>query len=225
MAARRVRAYIGLGANVGDPEATLAEAVTALASLPGAHLRGVSRLYVTAPWGEPDQPDFRNAVVAIDVPGGQEPAAAALALLARLKDVERDFGRREGRRWGPRELDLDLLVFGRARLTVERPPEARSVDADGDPARAARLPRGPASRCRAAAVRARAAGRPRARARAARMGRDGGDRATPTGRDRRPRRGAGGRDVGPGGGTVAPGPESLTAYDWETTRKPMCSSP
>ena len=139
MAARRVRAYIGLGANVGDAEATLAEAVKALAGLPGARLRGVSRLYVTAPWGEPDQPDFRNAVVALDVPAGTDPASGALALLGRLKDLEREFGRRQRRRWGPRELDLDLLVFGRARLSVERPPEARSIDADVDPARAARL--------------------------------------------------------------------------------------
>jgi 2-amino-4-hydroxy-6-hydroxymethyldihydropteridine diphosphokinase len=139
VAARRVRAYIGLGANVGDAEATLAEAVTALAALPGARLRGVSRLYVTAPWGEPDQPDFRNAVVALDVPDGPDPATGALDLLARLKDLERDFGRRRRERWGPRELDLDLLVYGRARLSVERPPEARSVDADIDPARAARL--------------------------------------------------------------------------------------
>ncbi len=139
MAARRVRAYIGLGANVGEAETTLAEAVTALAGLPGTRLRGVSRLYATAPWGDPDQPDFRNAVVAVDVPAGPDPATGALDLLTRLKDLERDFGRRRRRRWGPRELDLDLLVFGRARLAVERPPEARSVDADGDPARAARL--------------------------------------------------------------------------------------
>jgi len=139
VAARRVRAYIGLGANVGDAEATLAEAVSALAGLPGTRLRGVSRLYVTAPWGEPDQPDFRNAVVALDVPGDPDPATAALRLLSRLKDLERDVGRRKRRRWGPRELDLDLLVFGRARLALERPPEARSIDAEVDPAKASRL--------------------------------------------------------------------------------------
>ena len=101
VAARRVRAYIGLGANVGDAEATLAEAVTALGDLPGARLRGVSRLYVTAPWGEPDQPDFRNAVVALDVPAGTDPASGALALLAGLKDLEREFGRRQRRPLGP----------------------------------------------------------------------------------------------------------------------------
>ena len=136
---RRVRAYVGLGANVGDAEATLAAAVAALAERQGLRLRGVSRLYATAPVGVTDQPEFRNAAVALDVPAGPDPATGALDLLATLKELEREFGRRRRRRWGPRELDLDLLVFGRARLAVERPPVARSLDAETDPARAARL--------------------------------------------------------------------------------------
>jgi 2-amino-4-hydroxy-6-hydroxymethyldihydropteridine diphosphokinase len=136
---RRVRAYVGLGANVGDAEATLADAVSALAALPGVHLRGVSRLYATAPVGVTDQPEFRNAAVALDVPAGPDPQTGALDLLACLKELERAFGRRKRRRWGPRELDLDLLVFGQARLAVERSPEARSIDADTDPAKGARL--------------------------------------------------------------------------------------
>jgi 2-amino-4-hydroxy-6-hydroxymethyldihydropteridine diphosphokinase len=136
---RRVRSYIGLGANVGDAESTLAEAVIALAALPGTRLRGISRLYATVPVGLTDQPEFRNAVVALDVPAGPSPATGALALLATLKDLEREFGRRRRRRWGPRELDLDLLVFGRARIAVERPPSTRSQDAEIDPAKAARL--------------------------------------------------------------------------------------
>ena len=61
-----------------------------------------------------------------------------MSLLEALKDLEREFGRRHRRRWGPRELDLDLLVFGRARVAVERTRAARSIDADADPARAAR---------------------------------------------------------------------------------------
>lgn len=125
---RRVRAYVGLGANVGDPAETLAAGVQALAALPGATLRGVSRLYATAPVGVVDQPEFRNAVVAIDVPRGPDPATGALALLVALKRLERAYGRRERERWGPRELDLDLLVFGRHRIDVERPAEARSTD-------------------------------------------------------------------------------------------------
>ena len=139
MAVRSVRAYIGLGANVGDAEATLARAVTALAGLPGASLRGVSRVYATAPVGVIDQPEFHNAVVALDVPGGPNPASGAIDLLTALKDLEREFGRQRRERWGPRELDLDLLVFGRARLAIERPPSVRSIDADTDPAKASKL--------------------------------------------------------------------------------------
>jgi 2-amino-4-hydroxy-6-hydroxymethyldihydropteridine diphosphokinase len=136
---RSVRAYVGLGANVGDPEATLTDAVASLAELPGVRLRGVSRLYATTPVGVTDQAEFRNAVVALDVPAGRDAERGALELLARLKELERGFGRKRRRRWGPRELDLDLLVFGRARIAVERPPEARSLEADADPAKAARL--------------------------------------------------------------------------------------
>jgi 2-amino-4-hydroxy-6-hydroxymethyldihydropteridine diphosphokinase len=125
---RRVRAYVGLGANLGDAEATIAAAIHALAALPGVRLRGVSRLYATAPVGVADQPEFRNAVVAIDVPAGPDAGTGAIALLVALKGIERAFGRRERERWGPREVDLDLLVFGRATIAVERPLEARSAD-------------------------------------------------------------------------------------------------
>jgi 2-amino-4-hydroxy-6-hydroxymethyldihydropteridine diphosphokinase len=136
---RHVRAYLGLGANLGDAGRTLTEAVAVIAALPGTNLRAVSSLYATAPVGVTDQPEFRNAVVALDAPAGSDPATGGLDLLARLKEIERTFGRRPGRRWGPRELDLDLLVFGRARISVERPAAARSNDAELDPARASKL--------------------------------------------------------------------------------------
>ncbi len=126
--ARRVRAYIGLGANLGDAAGTLTAGVHALAALPGARLAGVSRLYTTKPVGVKDQPDFRNAVVALDVPAGPDPETGALALLLALKAIERAFGRQERERWGPREFDLDLLVFGRHAIRVERPPTANSED-------------------------------------------------------------------------------------------------
>jgi 2-amino-4-hydroxy-6-hydroxymethyldihydropteridine diphosphokinase len=135
----RVRAYIGLGANVGDAGRTLAEAVTGLATLPGARIRGISRLYRTKPVGVTDQPDFLNAAVALDVPSGRDAATGATELLVQLKRLERDFGRRKRRRWGPRELDLDLLLFGRARLAIERPPAGAPRSADIDPGAAARL--------------------------------------------------------------------------------------
>jgi len=77
----------------------------------------VSDLYRTAPIGPP-QPDFLNAVAAIDVRLGSDPATTALALLDRCKAIEHDLGRRRRARWGPREIDLDLLVFGRHRIDL-----------------------------------------------------------------------------------------------------------
>lgn len=139
MTRHTVRAYIGLGANVGDATATLTAAVGAVSVLPGARLRAVSRLYATEPVGVADQPEFRNAVVALDVPAGEDPAKGALALLGFLKGLERESGRQVRERWGPRELDLDLLIFGRARIAIERPLAARSNDADIDPAMASKL--------------------------------------------------------------------------------------
>lgn len=135
---RSIRAYIGLGANVGDAAATLADAVRGLADLPGCRVAAVSPLYATAPWGVVDQPEFRNAVVALDVGTDRPAEGAALWLLGRLKTLERAAGRRRRARWGPRELDLDLLVFGRHRISVERTPAGRSLDADVDPRKATR---------------------------------------------------------------------------------------
>ena len=125
---RRVRAYIGLGANVGHAAGTLAAAVHALAALPGVRLQGVSRLYATEPVGVVDQPEFRNAVVALDVLAGPDPATGALALLIALKGIERAFGRQARERWGPREVDLDIEIFGRHQLHTERPAAGRSDD-------------------------------------------------------------------------------------------------
>lgn len=123
-----MRAYLGLGANLGDAPATLARAVRALDALPGSRLVGISRLYVTRPVGVADQPEFHNAVVGLDVLEAGDPEGRALSLLVTLKALERSFGRQQRARWGPRELDLDLLVFGRHRLRSERPTPARSAD-------------------------------------------------------------------------------------------------
>jgi 2-amino-4-hydroxy-6-hydroxymethyldihydropteridine diphosphokinase len=125
---RRVRAYIGLGANLGDAGGTIARGIRALAALPGVRPHAVSRLYVTQPVGVIDQPLFRNAVVVLDVPAGPDPATGATALVIALKQLERAFGRQVRERWGPRELDLDLLVFGRTRLSLDRPPAGLSLD-------------------------------------------------------------------------------------------------
>jgi 2-amino-4-hydroxy-6-hydroxymethyldihydropteridine diphosphokinase len=123
-----VPTYIGLGANVGSAADTIGKAIRALAALPGAALVGVSRLYATEPVGLVNQAEFRNAVAALDVPAGPDPETAATALLIALKQLERAFGRQRRERWGPRELDLDLLVFGSAEISVDRPAEGESND-------------------------------------------------------------------------------------------------
>jgi 2-amino-4-hydroxy-6-hydroxymethyldihydropteridine diphosphokinase len=121
-------AYIGLGANVGATREALREAVAALAALPGASLLGVSRLYRTRPVGAVVQADFHNAAVGLQVSAGPDPERAGMDLLVALKGIERAMGRQERERWGPREMDLDLLLFGAHRLSVERDAAARSDD-------------------------------------------------------------------------------------------------
>lgn len=101
MNARAWRAYIGLGANLGDPAAQLRWALTRLAQLGSVPSR--SQLYRSAPMGPADQPDYCNAVCALDT--ALDPARLMEALLA----IERETGRVRDRKWGPRTLDLDLL--------------------------------------------------------------------------------------------------------------------
>ncbi len=125
---QQVIAYVGLGANAGEPRASTERAVLALCGLPGAALASVSRLYRTRPVGPVAQADFLNAVVGLRVPAGARPEDGALALLSALKGLERAMGRVERERWGPREIDLDLLLFGDARVRVERPASAISSD-------------------------------------------------------------------------------------------------
>jgi len=94
-------AYVGLGSNLGDREGTVRHA----AELIGA--RRLSKLYETEPWGLVDQPQFVNAVAELETP------LDARGLLYELLDVERKLGReRIGPRWGPRTIDLDLLLYG-----------------------------------------------------------------------------------------------------------------
>jgi 2-amino-4-hydroxy-6-hydroxymethyldihydropteridine diphosphokinase len=125
---QHVLAYLGLGANVGAPRAALERAVSALSVLPGCALAGVSRLYRTRPVGPVEQGDFLNAVVALRVPARVTPEEGAMALLVALKGLERAMGRVRRERWGPREIDLDLLLFGEAEIHLERDDAARSVD-------------------------------------------------------------------------------------------------
>lgn len=101
-----VRAWIGLGSNLDDPPAQLVEGLAAIDRLPRSHRVRTSAFYRTPPVGPPDQPDFCNAVAAVDT--GLQP----MALLDALQAIEAAAGRRRGRRWGPRILDLDLLLYG-----------------------------------------------------------------------------------------------------------------
>ena len=101
------RAYVGLGSNLGDRHASLDAALAALAAAPGVAVAGVSSFRETEPVGYLDQPPFLNAAAALDT------ALPARALLDLLLRVERDLGRvREGPRYGPRTIDLDLLLYG-----------------------------------------------------------------------------------------------------------------
>ncbi len=114
-------AYVGLGANLGDREGSIRRA----SELIGA--QRLSTIRETEPWGVPDQPRFLNAVAELDT------AMSAPALLDRLLAVERELGRvRDGTRWGPRTIDLDLLAFGEevhdeSRLSVPHPKLAERL--------------------------------------------------------------------------------------------------
>ena len=91
----------------------------------GARLKAVSPFYRTKPVGGVEQPDFLNAVATLEVPAGPDPETGAVALLVALKEIELALGRQPRERWGPRELDLDLLLFGEHR--IERREEPRLV--------------------------------------------------------------------------------------------------
>jgi len=102
------RAYVGLGANLGERELTIHRAVELLGSVPGIEVVAVSRLRETDPVGYEDQPRFLNGAAALDT------ELSPRELLDRLLAVERDLGRvrGDGPRFGPRAIDLDLLLFG-----------------------------------------------------------------------------------------------------------------
>jgi 2-amino-4-hydroxy-6-hydroxymethyldihydropteridine diphosphokinase len=104
-----MRAYVGLGSNLGDRDATLRRALEHLARR--VDVVAVSSFRDTEPWGRPDQPRFLNAVAAIDT------ELSPRALLDTLLGIERKLGRiRQRARWGPRTIDLDLLLFGSLQL-------------------------------------------------------------------------------------------------------------
>lgn len=113
-------AFIGLGSNLAEPSVQLAQAVVGLAALPDTELVAQSPFYCSRPAGPQDQPDFINGAVWLRT------LLPPLALLDHLQEIERAHGRERGRHWGPRTLDLDLLIYGDEtlsgpRLTVPHP--------------------------------------------------------------------------------------------------------
>lgn len=112
--ARWLPAYVGVGSNLADPQLQVRRAVQALERLPNSRLIASSSLYRTRPFGEVVQPPFVNAVVGLLTQSTPE------ELLAALRNLERELGREPPReRWGPRVIDLDLLVLGREERATE----------------------------------------------------------------------------------------------------------
>lgn len=109
---RGVRAYIAFGANLGEPAAALEFASERIAALPGTALVARSALYRSAPVGVAGQPDYLNAVIAADT------RLSAEELLAALLAIERAAGRTRAYPQAPRTLDLDLLLYGDARISL-----------------------------------------------------------------------------------------------------------
>ena len=102
-----MQVWLGLGSNRQNPDARLREALDHLGHVDGIGVTGVSSFYRTPPWGDEQQDDFINAVVSI------ETALEPLALLAETQAIETRMGRkRSNRRWGPRIIDIDLLLYG-----------------------------------------------------------------------------------------------------------------
>ena len=106
--------YLSLGSNVGDRETNLRSALELLRSTPGVTLTGESGIYETEPVGDVDQPAFLNMASAM------ETTLEPLALLARLKEIESVIGRVPTRRWGPRVIDIDIVLWDELVLSRER---------------------------------------------------------------------------------------------------------
>ncbi|MBP1967250.1 2-amino-4-hydroxy-6-hydroxymethyldihydropteridine diphosphokinase [Paenibacillus aceris] len=110
--ARSIAAYVALGSNIDDREQYLQDAITALNRVSGIVVTGLSSIYETEPVGYVDQSAFLNMVVQIQT------VIPAEELLFTLLTIENRLGRKRDVRWGPRTIDLDLLLYGDERLTT-----------------------------------------------------------------------------------------------------------
>lgn len=106
------RVFLGLGSNLGDREENIRAALERIAELPATAIVAVSGVIESEPWGVVAQPPFLNAVA--EVRSGLEPAT----LLAAVQRIERDLGRLPTYRWGPRRIDIDLLLYGERRVAA-----------------------------------------------------------------------------------------------------------
>jgi len=107
-----VAAFIGLGGNLGDPAATMAEALQQLESSERTRVEAVSSLYRTPPWGKTDQPDFLNAVAKVETTHSPQ------GLLEICLHIERNLKRVRAERWGPRSIDMDVLWYDGERIEL-----------------------------------------------------------------------------------------------------------
>lgn len=108
-------AYIGLGSNLADPALQIRQAIVQMRTIPNSQVTKISSLYFSRPMGPQDQPDYMNAVLAI------ETQLTPIELLEQLQKIEYKAGRvRKDNRWGARILDLDILLFGDNVIDSER---------------------------------------------------------------------------------------------------------
>lgn len=107
------KVFIGLGSNIGDKKEVLQQAVDNIAELEGISLSKLSSFYQTSPWGKTDQEDFINQVLEI------ETSLSALDLLRNLQEIEIKLGRQRKEKWGPRTIDLDILLYGEEIIELE----------------------------------------------------------------------------------------------------------
>lgn len=109
-----VKAYIGVGSNLNDPQRQVEVAIASLNKIPQSHVSCASSFYRSTPLGVKDQPEFINAVAEV------ETSLAPHALLAHLQRIEKEQGRvRDGTHWGPRIIDLDILLYGEQHVSTD----------------------------------------------------------------------------------------------------------
>jgi 2-amino-4-hydroxy-6-hydroxymethyldihydropteridine diphosphokinase len=106
----KTRTYLSLGSNLGDRKSYLQQAVLALSQLPQTSLINTSSIYETPPWGLKEQPAFLNVCVALDTQFSPH------VLLSSCLKIEKAAGRERDIRWGPRVLDIDILIFGNVHI-------------------------------------------------------------------------------------------------------------